>query len=192
MSDYADENIIAAVPGARETWLREARLLLSTSMPLEELLSKHRELDKLGARWPRPQTGWSFVESLKVMSMVSDPRVDEWRELTTELEQREKQLSSVGIEEAKPTADVAKGFDGLGQKETSQLDSEPDIVKRRAIVKQNIDSQNWGLCVLFDTSNIPLPRSMKESGSWGRAYKSKTHRHAIESLISRDREIVRG
>jgi hypothetical protein len=64
----------------------------------------------------------------------------------------------------------------------------PEIAKRRAIVKQNPTLSAQGICHLFDEAHIPLTKSMQEAGTWSKAYKSDIHRHAIESLISRDKK----
>jgi hypothetical protein len=68
-----------------------------------------------------------------------------------------------------------------------------NIIRRRAIVRQNPLVQGEGLCELWDNSSPPivLPRRMKEAGSWHKAYRSPEYRHAVESLISKDRAIVR-
>jgi len=66
--------------------------------------------------------------------------------------------------------------------------SDPDVVKRRAIVKQNLTVKAEGLCRLFDANNVPLPNSMKEAGSWERAYRANQYRQAIHALVSRDRK----
>lgn len=66
----------------------------------------------------------------------------------------------------------------------------PDVVKRREIVRQNPLISAAGLCPLFDAEQVPLPQRTKEAGSWERAYASRIHRHAVESLISRDRVAI--
>jgi hypothetical protein len=69
---------------------------------------------------------------------------------------------------------------------------DPDIVRRRFIVAQNRDTEAGGLCSLFDNSSppIPLPPRMRESGTWIKAYRIPRYKHAIDSLVSRDRRKV--
>jgi hypothetical protein len=73
-------------------------------------------------------------------------------------------------------------------KSKASRDSDPDIIKRRAIVKQNRNLTAQGICRLFDEAHIPLPKSIREAGSWSKAFKTPQWRHSIESLISRDRK----
>ena len=74
--------------------------------------------------------------------------------------------------------------------QAKQKDPEPDIVKRRAIVKQNHGVTARGMCELFDSNKIPLPRRMAEARTWVTAYMSDAHRPAIDTLIYRDRQKV--
>jgi hypothetical protein len=64
----------------------------------------------------------------------------------------------------------------------------PEIAMRRAIVARNPEMESEGICVLFDESKVPLPRGMREAGTWAKAHKAATYRHAIHSLITRDRK----
>jgi hypothetical protein len=61
------------------------------------------------------------------------------------------------------------------------------IERRRAIVRENPRVRASGLCVLFDSENISMPKSV-EAKSWESAYKAQQYRHRIDSLISRDRK----
>jgi hypothetical protein len=65
---------------------------------------------------------------------------------------------------------------------------QPDVAKRRAIVKNHPNMEGLGLCELFDADKIPLPKRMRETGAWTKAWKTPIHKHALESLISRDRK----
>jgi hypothetical protein len=76
--------------------------------------------------------------------------------------------------------------------DTALPDSDPETIFRHAIVKKNIALSYSGICQLFDEAKISLPPSMQEAGSWKNAYKSIVHRHAIESLITRDRKFAKG
>jgi hypothetical protein len=66
----------------------------------------------------------------------------------------------------------------------------PEVAARRSIVKRNPGVPAIGLCELFDADKIPLPRQQREAGTWVRAYRTRAHRHAIETLIYRDRRSV--
>ena len=75
---------------------------------------------------------------------------------------------------------------------TRTLGSDPDIVKRRTIVMRNPSLPARGLCEIFDERHIPLTKTLKEAGSWARAYKASVSRHAIDALIARDRKAMGG
>ena len=68
--------------------------------------------------------------------------------------------------------------------------ADPEIIKRRAIVQQNLTLTAQGFCELFDSHEVPLPKSMKEAGTWVKAYRSRVYRHRIDSLISKDHRAV--
>jgi hypothetical protein len=83
-----------------------------------------------------------------------------------------------------------QGFaNGIIAQSKLPMDADPDVVKRRAIVKQNPELSARRLCGLFDDERIPLPKSMQGATSWVSAYtKSKKFRHAIDAMIYRDRK----
>lgn len=68
--------------------------------------------------------------------------------------------------------------------------SNPEIAKRRTIVKQNPTLTAQGMCRLFDEYHVPLPKSLMEAGNWSRAYKGPSYRHRVDSLVSRDKRAV--
>jgi hypothetical protein len=71
------------------------------------------------------------------------------------------------------------------------LRGDPDTVKRRAVVAQNLKLSAQGLCELFDDRSIPLPKNLSECGTWAKAWKADTYRHNVESIISKDRQKVK-
>lgn len=107
------------------------------------------------------------------------PSKSELRRLNTELWFKDAEVLMPQIKKSSPKPQAARN-------QPSAID--PDIAKRRAIVKQNPSLRADGICQLFDFHGIPLPKSMKEAKGWASAYRTKQHRHAIESLIARDRK----
>lgn len=67
---------------------------------------------------------------------------------------------------------------------------QPDVAKRRAIVRNNPAMPAQGLCALFDAGEIPLTRGMAEAGTWIKAWRAPAHKHSIDALISRDRKLT--
>jgi len=66
------------------------------------------------------------------------------------------------------------------------LDAGPDIVKRRAIVRQNPGLKVAGLCSLFDDAKIPVPTGWI-SQSWSQTCKNPKYRQRIQVIVSKDR-----
>ena len=89
----------------------------------------------------------------------------------------------------RPVAPLAKSK-AIKNPQREARPTDPDTIKRRAIVKQNPELTAEGLCEMFDFYNIPLPKKTKEAGTWVRAYKIPVLRHCIDSLIYRDRKVV--
>jgi hypothetical protein len=87
-------------------------------------------------------------------------------------------------------ADYVRGRGAQSSASKASWDSQPDILRRRAIVKQNPSLNAKGICQLFDDARVPLTKRMNEAGSWSKAYKASATRHPVEALISRDRKIV--
>jgi hypothetical protein len=71
----------------------------------------------------------------------------------------------------------------------SPLDSDPEIVKRRAIIKQNPHVSAQGLCTLFDNTNAPVLTGWPFR-TWTLAYKDKAYRQRIHVLISKDKKKI--
>jgi hypothetical protein len=65
---------------------------------------------------------------------------------------------------------------------------DPEVAKRRTIVRQNPSLAAEGICGLFDSHGVVLPSRMREAKTWARAYRAPAYRHAIHSLIARDRK----
>jgi hypothetical protein len=71
------------------------------------------------------------------------------------------------------------------------LDSPPDIVKRRAIVRQNPKLSTLDLCCRFDFDGIPLPerwRTRFEVTNWKAACLHEQCKNLVHTLVSRDRK----
>lgn len=70
---------------------------------------------------------------------------------------------------------------------------DPEVAKRRSLVKANRDASACDLCQIFDRERVPLPYKWQAAGftSWVRAYKERTYRSRIDVLVSKDRRIDR-
>lgn len=75
------------------------------------------------------------------------------------------------------------------------LDSNPDILKRRAIVRDNSEVPTPGICHLFDSYNVPLPSGpdwelyREQKPPWAKAYqKDRNLRKRIRVIISKDKK----
>jgi hypothetical protein len=71
------------------------------------------------------------------------------------------------------------------------LDGRLDIVNRRTIIRQNPEIGAKGICEIFDNSDVPLPRTMSETGSWQKALRTPQYRAKVETIISKDRKRAR-
>lgn len=68
--------------------------------------------------------------------------------------------------------------------------TDPEIVKRRTIVRQNQDTTAQEMCELFDRLNVLMPSSWRDKlfvKSWAQAYLKKELRGRIQAMISKDR-----
>jgi hypothetical protein len=67
--------------------------------------------------------------------------------------------------------------------------SDPDVAKRRALVKVNPSENAKEMCEIFDREGVPLPRKWLGAGfkKWSEVYKADKYRPKIDSLISKDR-----
>jgi hypothetical protein len=66
---------------------------------------------------------------------------------------------------------------------------DPEVAKRRALVRSNPNVPAHEMCEVLDTYGVALPRRYLEAGfrSWRKAYLSKQHRGRIDTLISKDK-----
>ena len=72
------------------------------------------------------------------------------------------------------------------------LDAEPDIVKRRAIIRQTRDEEHQDVCKRLDFESVPLPNGWSEKygvSDWKEAYRSGKCRSLVQKLISTDRKV---
>jgi hypothetical protein len=99
-----------------------------------------------------------------------------------------KRLADVVPKAASHAGDSGVGSGrGTGPAKPMSSHLQPDVAKRRTIVKNNPNMKGQGLCTLFDAAEIPLPKGM-EVGGWSQAWKTRAYKHALESMISRDRK----
>ena len=68
--------------------------------------------------------------------------------------------------------------------------SDPEVAKRRALVKGNRGVPVKEMCEIFDRQRVPLPSKWRVAGlsSWVRAYENPNYRGRIRILISKDRQ----
>lgn len=66
---------------------------------------------------------------------------------------------------------------------------DPEVAKRRALVKSNPNAIASEMCQIFDREKVPLPPKWQEAGfqSWSKAYKMAKYRSRIDVLISKDK-----
>jgi hypothetical protein len=65
----------------------------------------------------------------------------------------------------------------------------PEVAKRRSLVKNNSGISAEEMCEIFDRGGVPLPEKWIASGytKWSEAYKDATYRGRIDSMISKDK-----
>lgn len=156
---------------------------------------KH-EMELWAERTGRPY-GVGLVQ--QALAMEASRLMGEWR-TRIDIEVRELELeqarrasearavhSSVG--QVAPVQELNKLSKSKRQSKSTR-DSDPDIIKRRAIVKQNPQLTAQGICELFDANGIPLTKNAREATSWCKAFKAPQWRHSVEALISRDRRLT--
>ncbi|HXZ10810.1 MAG TPA: hypothetical protein VEG64_00330 [Candidatus Sulfotelmatobacter sp.] len=71
----------------------------------------------------------------------------------------------------------------------SSKSHDPEVAKRRAIVRSNRDIDASDLCETLDRSSVRLPAKWQEAGfkSWRDAYKEPKYRSRIDVLFAKDR-----
>jgi hypothetical protein len=67
---------------------------------------------------------------------------------------------------------------------------EPEVAKRRALVKSNPDVVARDMCEIFDRNRVPLPPKWPDAGfqSWSKAHKNHSYRKRIDVMISKDKK----
>lgn len=78
---------------------------------------------------------------------------------------------------------------GKPQVSKAGANDDPDVAKRRALVRANPNVSAQEMCEVFDREHVPLPSKWQGTGlrSWIEAYKSLQYRSRIRVLISKDR-----
>lgn len=132
------------------------------------LLTGHPELQRVSSLSPVRRAGRelalceAFVEAAE-----------------TEIARRSRRTSTVAV----PSLSV--------QRETRQKGEvrDPDVAKRKLLVKHNVGIKASELCAIFDRECVPVPTKWSAAGfdSWSRAYKNAPYKPRIEVLISKDR-----
>jgi hypothetical protein len=74
-----------------------------------------------------------------------------------------------------------------GEPTATSPNSDPEVAKRRAIIRQNPGVPAQGLCTMFDNTHVPLPKDWGVP-TWTQAYKDKTYRSRIHVIISKGKK----
>jgi hypothetical protein len=66
---------------------------------------------------------------------------------------------------------------------------DPEVAKRRTLVRANPGGSAHEMCGILDRENVPLPSRWQGAGfsSWERTYKDSNYRSRIHVLISKDK-----
>jgi len=119
------------------------------------------------------------AEPNKTVFSLADPheiRVNCWYQIDERLE------AEINFRTGRSNAKVAAS--------QSTRSGDPEVAKRRSIVKGNCTKSAKELCKLFDFQGVPLPSNWEDEfsvKSWKEAYLNKNLTHAIQSLIGRDK-----
>lgn len=121
------------------------------------------------------------AEPEKKVFCMSDPhqiRLRYWYQIDERLEAEINWRSGKSAQAAKVSVKSARGGD-------------PEVAKRRSIVKGNRTKSAEDLCKVFDLEGVPLPRNWEDDfsvKSWTDARRDPKLRHMIQSLICRDKK----
>ena len=83
-----------------------------------------------------------------------------------------------------------KSAKATGDPKGATRGSDPEVAKRRSIVKGNPTKSAQQLCKLFHFQQVQLPREWQDKysvKSWDEAYRNQNLRHRIQALITRDK-----
>jgi hypothetical protein len=98
-----------------------------------------------------------------------------------------------------PTPEVIACFDQNNDKITPSTKSkpaspkmgrrDPEVAKRREIVRSNKDTPAGEMCDIFDREKVPLLVGWQNAGfkSWSQTYKDPEYKGNIQTMISRDK-----
>jgi hypothetical protein len=156
------------------------------------------EKDNPGA--PSPTSGNAFREDYLARALYEDrqtkrslqrwakPGSKDYKQLQKEIDAIDRKLSE------RSNAQTGAGKSANPQPPPVKRGGKkinPNITRRRDIVKRNPKLTPVGILQLWDSDIIPLPEKMKEAGNWEKAYKSKVYHHAVEALLYRDRQAAK-
>jgi len=79
--------------------------------------------------------------------------------------------------------------DVMKMERARQTLKDPEVAKRRALVKANPDASACDMCEIWDRASVPLRSKWQAAGfrSWADAYLNPQYRTRIDTLISKDR-----
>jgi hypothetical protein len=144
------------------------------ALQIERLRSEMHELTLLGD-----------IEQRRRGLLVAMSRAGELKELERQKQESDERLAAFQSRRQHGT-----------RKDTGfhPLDSKPDVVKRRAIVRQHMGLSTADLCKIFDFEEVPLPNGWNEKynvRTWKLAYQEGECRRLIFKLVSVDKQKAR-
>lgn len=169
LGEAFDRWLIEASPADFEQFLAEAPQLLSTK-PVEFLRDCKARVDARLAAEPEKR--------VFSMSGPHEVRLVYWDKIAERLEAEINWRSRKSPGRPANSVRSARGDD-------------PEVAKRRSIVKANRPQSAKELCKLFDFHAVCLPRDWQDGfavKSWVDAYNNQNLKHSIQSLISRDKK----
>ncbi len=107
-----------------------------------------------------------------------------------------REIEEMQVEYSNRNADTRTVDEAVGSKAgksagkpQAQAVADPEVAKRRALVKANGDVKASELCEIFDRTKVPLPSKWQAAGvqSWSQAYLNAEYRKRIDVIISKDR-----
>jgi hypothetical protein len=146
---------------------------------------------------PNPTEEEAYRQYLTIKEQASDAAVGEAFELfrgkrEKDLNEADHILRSMGLAQV-PKTDQASSAD-LGtlrrrNAPTPSRNSDPEVAKRRALVRSNPGLSASEMCEIFDRERVPPPSKYVMAGfkSWLQAYKDSNYKSKIQILVSKDR-----
>jgi hypothetical protein len=132
---------------------------------------------------------------------VDDPRYKVWEKLSVDMEKalwrsdveyyshggiRQPSSEGLGRYESVTGSEVERA---TSKKNKKNRHSDPEVQKRKALVKCNPHVSAVEMCEIFDRQHVLLPAKWQHAGfrTWCKTYRNSTYRKRIHVLIAKDR-----